>query len=251
MSENAKQSFYTTGEMAKLCDVSVRTVQFYDTKGILHPSDLTEGGRRIYNDDDLKKFRIICTLKSIGLSLSSIKSVLESELSGKILTILLNEQEELLTSEIDERQNQLTMIHIIKENIGEKATVPANSIHDIEDIMEKRKKVSSKKKLTRVYIAVGVASVLGLSFMIWLIVSQIWWGLAVYVLIAMFGLSMAALQLKDSMFICPNCESVFKPSLRKAFFSTGDNKVRWMTCPICNQQDWCIVQSKELLDKGI
>ena len=28
-------SNYTTGEMAKLCNVSVRTVQFYDTKGIL------------------------------------------------------------------------------------------------------------------------------------------------------------------------------------------------------------------------
>ncbi|MCL2679731.1 MAG: MerR family transcriptional regulator, partial [Dehalococcoidia bacterium] len=56
-------SNYTTGEMAKLCNVSVRTVQFYDTKGILHPSDLTEGGRRIYNDDDLRKFQLICTLK--------------------------------------------------------------------------------------------------------------------------------------------------------------------------------------------
>ena len=74
---------YTTGEMAKLCNVSVRTVQFYDTKGILHPSDLTEGGRRIYNDDDLRKFRLVCTLKAIGLSLNSIKSVLESELYGK------------------------------------------------------------------------------------------------------------------------------------------------------------------------
>ena len=27
-------SNYTTGEMAKLCNVSVRTVQFYDTKGM-------------------------------------------------------------------------------------------------------------------------------------------------------------------------------------------------------------------------
>ena len=83
-------SNYTTGEMAKLCDVSVRTVQFYDTKGILHPSGLTEGGRRIYNDGDLSKFRLICTLKAIGLSLNSIKSIMESELSGKILTILLS-----------------------------------------------------------------------------------------------------------------------------------------------------------------
>ena len=33
-------SKYTTGEMAKLCNVTVRAVQFYDTKGLLIPSDL-------------------------------------------------------------------------------------------------------------------------------------------------------------------------------------------------------------------
>ena len=30
-------SKYTTGEIAKLCGVSVRTVQYYDERGILTP----------------------------------------------------------------------------------------------------------------------------------------------------------------------------------------------------------------------
>lgn len=41
-------SKYTTGEIAKLCGVSVRTVQYYDTRGVLMPSELSEGGRRLY-----------------------------------------------------------------------------------------------------------------------------------------------------------------------------------------------------------
>ncbi len=41
-------SIYTTGEMAKLCDVTVRTVQYYDNCGILIPSELSEGGRSRY-----------------------------------------------------------------------------------------------------------------------------------------------------------------------------------------------------------
>ena len=36
-------SKYTTGEVAKLCGVTVRTVQYYDTRGILAPSELSEG----------------------------------------------------------------------------------------------------------------------------------------------------------------------------------------------------------------
>ena len=49
---------YTTGDLAKLAGVSVRTVQYYDKRGILSPSDLTEGGRRIYVDSDLEQLRI-------------------------------------------------------------------------------------------------------------------------------------------------------------------------------------------------
>ena len=67
-------SKYTTGELTKMCDVSVRTVQFYDTKGLLTPAELSEGGRRLYKDEDLQKFQCIIILKSMGFSLNSIKT---------------------------------------------------------------------------------------------------------------------------------------------------------------------------------
>lgn len=41
---------YTTGELAKLCGITVRAVQFYDGKDLLKPSELTDGGRRLYSD---------------------------------------------------------------------------------------------------------------------------------------------------------------------------------------------------------
>jgi len=242
-------SKYTTGEMAKLCNVSVRTVQFYDTKGVLHPSDLTEGGRRLYNDDDLTKLRLICTLKSIGLSLDSIKSILESELSEKILTLLLDGQMKTLSDEIGERQKQLEMITVIKESITGKTTVPANSILDVEHIMKKKNKSrntnNNTKKLALIYVGVGIVSALGLLFMAWLIVSRIWWGLAVYIAASIISLLISAFHLKDYVFICPNCDSVFKPSLRRAFFTTGNYKVRWMTCPECGHEDWCVLRKQK------
>ena len=243
-------SKYTTGEMAKLCNVSVRTVQYYDTKGILHPSDLTEGGRRLYNDDDLRKFQLICTLKTIGLSLNSIQSVLESELSGKILTLLLDEQIKLLADEIGERQKQLEMINVIKESIRNKTIIPANTIIGTGDIMEKKKMSHGKKKLAMIYAGVGAASVLGLLFMSWLVAARIWWGLAVYISLAVFGLSISAFQLKGSVFICPKCDSDFEPPLYRAFFSTGNHKVRWFACPKCGQEDWCVLRKPNNPAKG-
>lgn len=40
-------SMYTTGELAKECGVTVRTVQYYDTQNLLNSRELTEGGRRL------------------------------------------------------------------------------------------------------------------------------------------------------------------------------------------------------------
>lgn len=37
-------SQFSTGELAKAAEVSVRTVQYYDQRGILTPSEVTEGG---------------------------------------------------------------------------------------------------------------------------------------------------------------------------------------------------------------
>ena len=60
-------SKYTTGELAKLCGVTVRTVQYYDTRGIMIPSELTEGGRRLFSEDDLKRMKVICFLRELDI----------------------------------------------------------------------------------------------------------------------------------------------------------------------------------------
>ena len=78
-------SQYTTGELAKECGITVRTVQFYDQKGILVPSSLTEGGRRLYSEEDLKMMKIICFLRDMGLSLDTIGQLLKEEDPGSVI----------------------------------------------------------------------------------------------------------------------------------------------------------------------
>ena len=60
-------SLYTTGELAKKCNVSVRTIQYYDERGILVPTDLTERGRRLFSEEDVATLETICFLSgSVG-----------------------------------------------------------------------------------------------------------------------------------------------------------------------------------------
>ena len=96
---------YTTGELAKLCNVSVRTVQFYDTKNLLKPSEISEGGRRLYTEADVKKLSFICLLKTLSLNLEAIKQILEHADSNDIILSILDEQLKQLKLDIESNSN--------------------------------------------------------------------------------------------------------------------------------------------------
>ena len=106
-------SKYTTGEIAKLCGVSVRTVQYYDNRGILKPSELSEGSRRLYSDDDLKRLKIICFLRDVDISINSIGELLSGDDPESIISVLLEQQEQLLREEVNERQAKLDMGYVL------------------------------------------------------------------------------------------------------------------------------------------
>ena len=108
---------YTTGEIAKLCGVSVRTVQYYDSRNILVPSELSEGGRRLYSEDDLKRMKIICFLRDAGISISSIAELLADENPESVISVLLEQQEQLLKEEMEDRKAKLALISGIQKEL--------------------------------------------------------------------------------------------------------------------------------------
>ena len=110
-------SLYTTGEVAKLCNVSVRTVQYYDTRNILKPSELSEGGRRLYSEQDVKRMEIICFLREAGISLNSIEDLISGEEPDKTISILIEEQEKVLARELEEKQMKLELLSQMKDEL--------------------------------------------------------------------------------------------------------------------------------------
>lgn len=66
-------------EVAKETGISVRTLRYYEEIGLLHPSAKTEGGHRLYGEEELKKLQHIVFMKSLGFRLKEIQSLLENE----------------------------------------------------------------------------------------------------------------------------------------------------------------------------
>ena len=232
-------SLYTTGEIAKLAGVSVRTVQFYDRKGILHPSQLSEGGRRLYSQEDLGKLQRICLWKTMGLSLEAIKGILESQNADKVLELLLEQQAKALEEDIQDRQQQLRSIRALEENLKSAEKIPVNSISDMEQLMKNKQKL---RKIHGVMIALGVImDLLQIAGLILWIVQGIWQPFVVCFAVAVvIGVLLTRYYYRSTEYLCPACGARFRPGVKEFLFSKHTPKTRKLTCSHCGEKDYCV-----------
>lgn len=232
-------SKYTTGEIAKLCGVSVRTVQYYDTRGILAPSEISEGGRRLYSEDDFKLMKIICFLRSAGIPINSIKELLSEDDPGSVVSALLEQQERLLREEVSERQAKLHMLDGIKRELKSVENFSVESIGDIAYAMENKKKM---RQLHTVLLIIGipVGIIQWTSIILW-IATGIWQPFLLFVLAVIpCAVWVSNYYFKRVVYICPQCHAVFKPRFKEAFFAKHTPTLRKLTCTCCGHKGFCV-----------
>ena len=68
----------TVNEASKLTGVSIRTLQYYDKIGLLHPAKYTEAGYRLYDDAALETLQQILLFRELEFSLKDIKEIISS-----------------------------------------------------------------------------------------------------------------------------------------------------------------------------
>ncbi len=232
-------SKYTTGEIAKLCGVSVRTVQYYDTRGILIPSELSEGGRRLYSENDLKRMKIICFLRDAGIPINSIGELLSEDNPGSVISVLLEQQEQLLQKEIHERQAKLDLLGGMKRELKSVENFSVASLGDIAYAMENKKKM---RKLRAILLISGIPIEImqWASIILW-IATGAWWLFAGYLLIAVpYALWVTSFYFKRVAYICPQCHEVFKPNFKEAFWARHTPTLRKLTCTRCGYKGFCV-----------
>ncbi len=232
-------SKYTTGEIAKLCGVTVRTVQYYDTRGILIPSELTEGGRRLYSEDDLQKMKIICYLRSLDFSIDNIATLFKEENPDKVISLLIEQQEQALSQEIKERQEKLSTISEMKTQLKNIGNFSVESIGDIVRVMENKKKL---RKVRIMMLAIGIPlEIAEIATFIIGITQGIWIPFIISLaLMIIFGVVGSKYYYDNIAYICPECHKVLRKGFKETFFANHTPNTRKLTCPHCGKKSFCV-----------
>ncbi len=64
------------GEVAERTGLSLRTIRYYGEVGLAEPSARSQGGFRLYTEDDVQRLLLLRQMKPLGLSLEQMRELL-------------------------------------------------------------------------------------------------------------------------------------------------------------------------------
>ena len=90
-----RQELFTIGEIAKLFDINIRTLRYYDGAGLLKPERTDETtGYRYYSTKQFERLNAIKYLRALDMPIERILRFFENKDTDTLMTLLKEQQEE-------------------------------------------------------------------------------------------------------------------------------------------------------------
>lgn len=126
--------YLTTGEFAKLCNVSKHTLFHYNDIGVFVPQYIGENGYRYYHVLQYDTFCTITQLRTIGMSLSEIKTYLTHRSPQKLID-LFSQQESFINMQINQLRQIKSNLRATRQDVKQ-AILSHNKIFIQQQIQE-------------------------------------------------------------------------------------------------------------------
>ena len=102
----ADEGYYRIGDMAREFDVTLRTLRFYEDKGLLSPK--REGSTRLYSRRDRTRQQLILLGRKVGFTLRDVKQMIDlydpKGTNAKQLRVTLEKSEKQMNRLVKQRE---------------------------------------------------------------------------------------------------------------------------------------------------
>jgi DNA-binding transcriptional MerR regulator len=114
--EIAKASQLKIGELAHQTGLSIKTIRYYERRGLLEQPPRTQGGYRLYGPEEVARIRFVQRAKMLGLTLEEIRELVGLAVrcnEGQIVPRL----EEVLEAKLKETERKLAELSAFRQNL--------------------------------------------------------------------------------------------------------------------------------------
>lgn len=106
---------YRIGQLAKLADVTPDTIRYYEKQGMMGHDLRTQGGFRLYNEQDLQRLRFIRYAKQLGFTLEAIRELLSIRIDPAHHTC--QESKSIVDARLAEVENRLRELVLMRDSL--------------------------------------------------------------------------------------------------------------------------------------
>jgi DNA-binding transcriptional MerR regulator len=113
---NASKELARVGEVAGRLGVSPRTIKYYEELGLVQPEARSQGGFRLYGEEEVQRLERVLRMKGMGYSLAAIRELLavrEAAQEADKVTVLRTAAERLK----DREREAETRIRQMREDL--------------------------------------------------------------------------------------------------------------------------------------
>jgi DNA-binding transcriptional MerR regulator len=129
VSDKQQKEIYRIGDLASEFDVTLRTLRFYEDKGLISPQ--RSGSTRLYSQKDRARIKIILLARRIGFSLIEIQDILDIYDSKMPV-------EEQLSKIFPMLNGQISVLKVQRAELD-------NSLHELESVIETISNIVERK----------------------------------------------------------------------------------------------------------
>lgn len=123
------ETYIRIGDMANLFGVTLRTLRFYEDKGLITPK--REGNTRLYSRRDVSRLKLIMLGRKVGFSLREVKQIMDLyDPEGRNI--------KQLRTLIDKSERQMVKLEKQREAIEEAMSDLQNALDDWRSVLASR-----------------------------------------------------------------------------------------------------------------
>ncbi|CBY29215.1 TPA: Zn(2+)-responsive transcriptional regulator [Yersinia enterocolitica] len=115
------------GQIAKLADVTPDTIRYYEKQGMMDHAERTEGGYRLYTEQDLQRLRFIRYAKQLGFMLETIAELLSIRVDPEHHTC--QESKAIVDSRLLDVESKITELKRMRESLKRLSDACCGSTH--------------------------------------------------------------------------------------------------------------------------
>ncbi len=110
----------TIGRVAKLSDVGVETIRYYEREGILEQPKRSTGTFREYPEDTIRRLHFIKRTQELGFSLAEVTELLSLRVKGRSTCAAIKERAQSKIRQVDNKIADLKRIRAALAKVKDK-----------------------------------------------------------------------------------------------------------------------------------